>query len=99
MDIQPARAHFVACKLSSPGETSSTVRDIERKMNELVPNTPQHYFFLDDRLDLAFGIGLYVMPIETGLKAVGAFDTKVDEIVAFSINVLRAIERNLNLEN
>ena len=35
--------------------------------------------FLDDRLDLALGVGLYVMPIEAGLRAAGAIDTKVDE--------------------
>ena len=32
-------------------------------------------FFQDDRIDLAVGIGFYIMPIDFGLRAAGAFET------------------------
>jgi len=39
-------------------------------------------FFQDDRIDLAFSVGLYVMPIEFGLNAAGVIN--VDDTVRFT---------------
>jgi hypothetical protein len=39
-------------------------------------------FFQDDRIDLAFSVGLYVMPIEFGLNAAGLIN--VDDTVRFT---------------
>ena len=38
-------------------------------------------FFLDDRMDLAIGVGLYIMPIEIKLTASGK-ETKAEDITA-----------------
>ncbi|MGD9309962.1 MAG: hypothetical protein PVG51_12515, partial [Desulfosarcina sp.] len=38
-------------------------------------------FFQDERIDLAVGLGFYIMPIDFGLRATGAFETGGSEIL------------------
>ncbi len=54
MDIQPARAHFIACKIAVTNDFERVIQSVESKMTELVPNTPLDYFFLDDRLAMQY---------------------------------------------
>jgi putative ABC transport system permease protein len=50
MDLQPARAHFIACKIAGLEDLQRTIKSIESKMAEMVPDTPLDYFFMDERL-------------------------------------------------
>ncbi len=54
MDLQPARAHFIACKIAGVENLASTMKSIEEKMAEMVPDTPLDYFFMDDRLIMLY---------------------------------------------
>lgn len=45
-------------------------------------------FFQDDRIDLAVGIGFYIMPIDFGLRASGAFETEGSEKFTAPLPVL-----------
>ena len=45
-------------------------------------------FIQDERIDLAAGIGLYVMPIDFGLRAAGAFETDESENFTAPLPVL-----------
>lgn len=54
MDLQPARAHFIACKIAGVDGFDRTIKSIETKMAEMVPDTPLDYFFMDDRLVMQY---------------------------------------------
>lgn len=54
MDLQPARAHFIACKIAGMDSFEQTLKSIEAKMAEMVPDTPLDYFFMDDRLAMQY---------------------------------------------
>ncbi|MCE7993491.1 MAG: FtsX-like permease family protein [Roseivirga sp.] len=54
MDLQPARAHFIACKIAGLDNFERTLKSIEVKMAEMVPDTPLDYFFMDDRLVMQY---------------------------------------------
>ena len=49
MDIQPPRNHFLNIKLEELHDPTSAVKQVEDKWNELFPNEPFNYFFVDDR--------------------------------------------------
>ena len=56
---------------------------VESKFNlDIYRGRYSYSFFQDDRMDLAFSIGVYVMPIEIGLNATGLIN--VDETARFT---------------
>ncbi len=48
MDIQPARAHFIACKLLDKGVNALAISKIEAEVSTFAPGTAIDHFFMED---------------------------------------------------